>query len=395
MPPSTPIGQRFRVLLVIDTFPPVDGGSEIEAQRVSAALIARGHRVQVVCKGGAPMPGQRDWVDPLGIPVRIVTRRSQGKWKDRVFALQVARAIWSFRKSYDAVYFLMQGLHLSTGLPMAHLLRKPIVMKFSGSSLITNMRASRIGRLELRWLRQWARRIMILNDGMVQEAVDAGLPKELLTWMPNPVDVDLFRPAAAGEGAAWRRRQGLPESSVVALYVGRLSHEKGLIPLIRGFAAVAAAAPDAVLVLVGDGPQRADLEALARELELPPARIRFTGRIPNTQVPDWLRSSDVFALTSPAEGFSCSLVEAMAAGVPSVVSDIPANRQLVEPGVHGLAVAHDDPAGIGRALLELFGDPGLRLKMGRAARERAVENYSTARVIDRYEKLFTEVINQR
>lgn len=80
----------IRVLLICDSYPPVLGGSEIEAQRVSVGMIRRGHQVHVLCSGGPPMPAVRDWIDPAGISVTILTRQSRGLWKDRVFALQVA-----------------------------------------------------------------------------------------------------------------------------------------------------------------------------------------------------------------------------------------------------------------------------------------------------------------
>ncbi len=67
------------LLLISDTYPPVMGGSEIEAQRVSAEMIRRGHRVLVLTSGGSPMPTLRDWVDPAGVPVRILTRRTTGQ----------------------------------------------------------------------------------------------------------------------------------------------------------------------------------------------------------------------------------------------------------------------------------------------------------------------------
>jgi len=149
-----------------------------------------------------------------------------------------------------------------------------------------------------------------------------------------------------------------------------------------------------MLVLVGDGPQRAELEELARELSLGPNQIRFIGRVDLSEVPFWLRSSDVFALTSPSEGFSCALLEAMAVGLASVVSDIPANRQLVDPGIHGLTVPFDDESSIGEALLQLSRDPETRKRMGQVARQRVVENYSTVRVVERYETLFSEVLNR-
>ena len=364
----------------------------MEAQRIASAMIRRGHAVQVLCAGGPPMPAVRDWVDPEGVPVRILTRRSRGRVKDFVFALGVGWEIWSGRKRYDVVYFLMQGLHVFAGLPVARWLGKPIVMKFSGSNIIPLMRHSRVGRIELEWLRQWAARLMVLNDGMIEEGIADGFRRHQLTWMPNPVDVSEFRLAQPGEAAAWRRQHGIPLHACVTIYVGRLSSEKGLPGLIRGFAQTARRSPDAMLLLVGDGPQRAELEALAAHLHLGPDRIRFIGRVQVTEVPFWLRCSDVFALTSPNEGFSCALLEAMASGLASVVSDIPANRQLIDPGIHGLTVPFGDDSSIGDALSQLSGDPAVRRRMGEAARNRVVENYSTNRVVERYEILLSEVM---
>jgi glycosyltransferase involved in cell wall biosynthesis len=383
------------LLLISDSYPPVLGGSEIEAQRVSAELIGRGHRVLVLTSGGPPMPPVRDWVDPAGVPVRILTRGARGRWKDIQFACRVAWTLWRERRNYNFVYFLMQGLHLAAGLPVARALGKPIVMKVGGSAVIPRIRASRIGRLELRWLRQWAARLLILNEGMAREAMEEGFTREQMLWMPNPVDTEQFRPCAAEEVARLRAGFGIPPEALVAVYVGRLSHEKGLLELLRGFAMAARQAPRALLVLVGDGAMRGQLEATAAQLGLAPSQVLFTGRVDVAKVPEWLRASDVFTLLSPNEGFSCALAEAMSVGLPSVVSDIPANAQLVDDGVHGLLTAVGDDAAMAGALARLFRDPALRARMGQAARQRIVENYSTGQIADRYEALFAEVLAGR
>lgn len=377
-----------RILLICDSYPPVMGGSEIEAQRVSAALIRRGYQVRVLCAGGPPMPPLRDWIDPAGVPVTILTHRSRGRWKDWVFAGEVSRFIRSQRRSYDVVYFLMQGLHLAAGLPLAHFLKKPIVVKIAGSSVIPIMRKSRAGRLELDWMQRWRVPVMVLNTGMVEEALADGFARDQIVWMPNPVDPDEFRPARPGESEAWRENHGIPWDAQVVIYVGRLSREKGLVSLVRGFARAAARDPKALLLLVGDGALRQELKALARGLGVNAGQIRFIGRVPAEEIPFWLRASDIYSLTSPSEGFPCALLEAMSAGVSSVVSAIPANLQLVDEGVHGLTVPYDDEEQIGEAFLKLFNDAGLRKSMGGAARQRVVDNYSTDKVIDRYETLF-------
>jgi glycosyltransferase involved in cell wall biosynthesis len=384
--------KSFRILLICDTYPPVLGGSEIEAQRVAGAMIRAGHRVQVLCSGGPPMPPQREWIDPNGsVPVSILTRRSRGRWKHFVFAFQVAREIWRRGREYDVVYFLMQGLHVASGLAAARVLRIPTVMKISGDGIISQMQRSPMGRIELRWLRQWKVPVMLLNESMIQEAMERRFARGQLIWMPNPVEITEFRPAVSGEGAEWRTSQGIPTSARVLIYVGRLSQEKGLVGLLKGFALASRADPEAMLVLVGDGAQRPELENLARDLSLG-EQIRFTGRIDVSQVPFWLRAADVFALTSPNEGFPCALVEAMSAGLASVVSGIPANLQLVDDGVHGLTVPWNDENAIGRAVARLFDDPELRGRLGQAARQRVCDNYSTERIVERYEALMAKAI---
>jgi glycosyltransferase involved in cell wall biosynthesis len=378
------------VLLISHSYPPVMGGSEVEAQRVAAALIARGHRVTVLCSGGAPMPAVHRWTDPLGVPVRIYGMRGSRLWRDRVFAAAVAWTLFKERHNYQVAYFLMQGLHLAAGLPVAKWLKKPIVMKISGSNIVTLMQQFRLGRLELKWLRKWARRIMILNDGIAREALEAGLRKEQLFWMPNPVDVAKFSPPSATERRELRAAAGIDRQTVV-VYVGRLAPEKDLPCLLDAFARLASSGRDALLVLVGDGPDRGALEEKSAALGIS-ARVRFTGMLAAEDVIAWLRAADIFALVSEFEGFPCSLVEAMAAGLPSVVSDIPGNTQLVESGVQGFTAPRGQSAAIAGALDRLFADPGLRAQMGAAARQHVVDRYAVDYVIDRYETLFAEAL---
>jgi glycosyltransferase involved in cell wall biosynthesis len=200
------------------------------------------------------------------------------------------------------------------------------------------------------------------------------------------VDTELFAPVSAAERSALRQQLGLAAGRQSILYAGRLAPEKELATLVNSFAAVASSVPESELVLVGDGPCRIELENLVRARGLE-GRVQFTGMVPSSAVRHWMQACDVFALVSSLEGLPCSLIEAMSVGLASVVSDIPANLQLIENGTHGLVAGLKDESGIARCLETLLTDPALRLRLGTAARMRIIETYSLSKVIEVYETL--------
>jgi glycosyltransferase involved in cell wall biosynthesis len=378
-------------ILICQSYPPVLGGSEAEAQHVSDKLQRRGYRPRIVCAGGAPMPAVGEWVDPFGLRVRIYGHGRSKRWRDIVYALGVAWTLFKERNDYEVVYFLMSGLQLATGLPVARLLGKPIVMKFSCSSLVVALRDSFLGRLELSFLRRWASRILVLNPGMVEEALECGFERERIGWMPNPVDTDHFSPCSAAERVELRRELKVGQETPLAVFVGRLDPQKELPWLIGAFARVVREIPDAKLALVGDGSLRVELRALVSSLNLDNSVI-FTGRLNGDGVLKWLRAGDVFTLISAIEGLPCSLIEAMSAGLPPVVSRIPAHTQLVENEVDGVLTELGNQESIARGLVRLLEDPAARTRMGSAARRRMLEQFSTARVVDCYETLFADCV---
>lgn len=381
-------------ILICHSYPPVLGGSEVEAQRVSDELQRRGHRPRIVCAGGDPMPEVSEWVDPFDLRVRLYGRSVKpGRWRDTIYALGVAWSLLKERKDYEVAYFLMQGLHLATGVPMAKLLGKPIVMKFSCSSLVIGMQSSWIGRLELKFLRWWADKILILNEGMRQEALDVGFAPERIDWMPNPVETDYFRPPTAKQRAEVRQELGVDSDTPLIVFLGRLDHQKKLPWTLGAFAKAVKQRPEAVLAVVGDGPLREQVHQLARDLGIG-SQVRFTGRVPTEGVLQWYQAADACILVSEVEGLPCSLIEAMSTGVPPIVSNIPAHAQLVDDGVHGLLTELGNEEDIARAIVRVIDDPDLRARMSENCRQRMVEEFATARVVDRYEVLFTECLNR-
>lgn len=193
--------------------------------------------------------------------------------------------------------------------------------------------------------------------------------------IPNPV---VETAAAFGEGRGSRR----------LVSIARLTHEKGIDILLRAFAEVAAEFPEWRLAVVGDGPLKAELAALAASLGLQ-GRVEWMGV---QRTADVLASAEVFVLPSRVEGFPNALCEAMAHGLAVVSTDCPSGpREIVRHGVDGLLVAPEDPQALARAICRLLGDPDERRRLGARARE-VTGRFSPAAVMRRWEDLILEVM---
>jgi len=353
-------------------------------------LMARGHQAKIVCAGGDPMPAGSDFIDSEGVPVKMYGGWAPVRLRGYVYALGVAWTLWKERDNYDVAYFLMQGLQLVTGIPVARLAGKPVVMKFSGSSLVVGMSDSFTGRLSLAMLRRWASRILILNPGMLEECRQVNLDTAKVSWMPNPVDVERFNPVGNEDKLRLRRELGVGQDDGIILYVGRMGPEKRLPSLLRGFAHVLTRHPRARLVLVGDGPVRSEVEAVAAGLPLGD-RLRLMGRLNMDGVLRWMQASDAIALVSEVEGLPCVLIEAMATGLPAIASRISGNQQIVENESNGLLTELNDEHSIAAAMERILNDPQASARMGNRARQQAVERFSNDRVAAMYEELFDSV----
>ena len=187
----------------------------------------------------------------------------------------------------------------------------------------------------------------------------------------------LFDPPNVLDLARYTPRPG-PEPDIDVLYVGNLVAEKRPDVLLQAMRLVADRRPSLRVALVGDGPWRKRLEALARTLGLE-GIVEFAGQRPSGEVTDWLRRARVFALTSEVEGLPMAMVEAMCCGVPAVVPDVGDVREVARHGENALVVAGSGPQAYAEAVEGLLADPELhsRLRAGcLALRERFAREYS-------------------
>ena len=224
---------------------------------------------------------------------------------------------------------------------------------------------------------------IIVNAELLRPSGAAGRRTDVI---PSGVDTDVFRPTAGRDEA--KRRLGLPPERPVIGTVGRLEPRKGTATLLAAFAALRAAGRDAALVVVGDGPLRADLEREAERLGIA-ADVLFLGD--RADVLGVLAALDVFVLPSRTEGMSNALLEAMAAAHPVVATAVGGTPEVVSDGASGLLVPADDPAAMTRAIERVLDDAALATTLGAAARQTVEARYGAKSMVRRLEAVYAAI----
>lgn len=218
-----------------------------------------------------------------------------------------------------------------------------------------------------------ARKVIGVSNGVVEALVRAGVQPEKCMAVLNGIDPTQPLP----DGAPTREDLGLADRDVVFGAVGQLTERKGLRYLLQATARLVEQGLPVRLLLVGDGPQRAELEALTTRLGLQ-SHVVFTGF--QTQPLPYTAAMDVCVLASQSEGLPRVLLEAMLLGKPVIATRVVGSRELVDEGITGRLVPFADPVGLAEAMAVLCRDPALRQRMGQAGRARVLEHYT----IDRY-----------
>lgn len=250
----------------------------------------------------------------------------------------------------------------------------------------------RVAEHRARWhlrLDRWTQRLVdhyvCVSEAVRQFSIDRGrLPPTKLSVIPNAVDVRTFAEAVPIDVGRLLGQQRAAEVRRLVVYVGRLDCQKGLDRLIASTPSWLAPRSDVQLVLVGDGPQRPQLEEACRDANLR-AQVTFAGR--RSDVPNILGAADLFVLPSRWEGMPNALLEAMAAGLPVVAADAEGVRETLGDLADRQLVIGSDLEHWSRRIGEMLDAPGTAQTLGEQNRQRA-EEFSWARVVERYQHVW-------
>jgi len=367
--PELPRG--FRLLVVVTGLGL--GGTERHLAAVLPALAARGASVRVVAlrPGGA----MADALRAEGVVVRHAPKLPGPLGPAAAFT-SILGGILAWRP--DAVHFFLPEAYITGGLAAWCAGARPRVM--SRRSLNAYQAAHpRAARVE-RWLHGRMDALVGNSRAVCADLLAEGAPAERIGLLPN--GVAMAAPAMPRE--AVRAALGLAPDALAILCVANLIPYKGHADLIEAFARARAALPNAVLLLAGrDDGFGVALTAQA-EARAVIDHVRFLGA--REDVPDLLAAADLCVLASHEEGSPNAVIEAMAAGLPAVVTDVGGSPEAV--GGAGLVVPPQDPAALAEALVRLGTDAALRASLGAEARARAEAEFSLEACVGRYVALY-------
>ena len=369
------------------------GGAALSVLELAAAQNRLGHQVLVVA-GRVPEgeESMEDMAGTLGVDYRHVAalQRELSVTSD-LRAIGELRAI--LRERRPDVLHTHTAKAGATGRIAARLAGRgrprALVHTFHGHVLsgYFDSRHERVFRSVERRLARTTDALVAVSDEVRDDLLRLGIaPLEKFAVVPYGFDLDARVRCPPEARARTRAQLGVPESTFVLGWIGRLTAIKNPLDLVRLAAALGAGS---ALVLVGDGEDRPAVESLARELAVAD-RVHLVGYQP--EIAGWYAAFDALVLTSANEGTPVVAIEALAAGLPVAATDAGGTSTVVDDGETGFLVPVGDVEQLAERVRRLAADPDLRARMGELGAARARERFSTARMVDDVERLYRRIL---
>ncbi|MFI6263381.1 glycosyltransferase family 4 protein [Micromonospora sp. NPDC051006] len=395
IPTSGPAGvapPSRRILMLSWEYPPVlVGGLGRHVHALSVALAAAGHEVTVVTRHaeGAPLEEYADGVrivraaeDPVTFPLATGSLLAWTMAFNHTLTRAALRATEA--GDYDVIH-AHDWLVAHTAMTLREHLDIP---------LVTTIHATEAGRHQgwlpeemnrtihgvEQWLSTESGRVIVCSGYMRDEVTGLfGVPAGRVDVVANGVEPHRWRASRSAVAAARARFAG---DGPLVTFAGRLVYEKGVQHLLAGVPRLRERHPGLRVVIAGDGPYRAELEADVHRLGLAGA-VSMPGFLGGAELPAVMAASDCFAVPSIYEPFGMVALEGAAAGAPLAVAATGGLAEIVEPGVTGMTFRPQDPDGLTEAVHALLSDRDRARALARRARAMVHEQYGWAAIAQR------------
>ncbi len=374
----------IRVAMIIQSYFPRVGGAErqigalaplLRAQNVEIAVLTRRHR------GLVPFEN----ID--NVPVHRLPVPGPASFGSIVFILAALPLLQKWKPHVIHAHELLSPT--MTALAAKRRLKIPVAAKVLRGGIDGDLAKLRRNTLSARRIKPIAEQVdafITISREIDAELAAIGVPQARRHFIPNGVNLERFAPVSSETKRALRAQLALPDVPI-AIFTGRLAQEKRLEHLIGIWDDIRARYSNALLLLVGAGPDESALKRIAGE------GVRFVGA--TQEVPAYLRAADFFVLPSATEGLSNALLEAMATGLPVIATMVGGAADVITPGENGLLIPADDKRALHDSVMTILGDAALRERLGHSARERVMRDYALPQTALKLRTLYDELIQQR
>ncbi len=383
------------IFVCATSYHPFIGGAEIAIQEVAGRLTSSFHFVVLTSRMRQNLP--RKEIRPEGTVIRLGLGAPADKWL--LPFLIVFYMLWKLNTGYwrsaktRMVPWGMDISHGSLGAAFLHFFfpRVPFVFTLQYGGGEERVKKGRGGFLNFAFRRMLARSdaVTAISSYLGGLASAYGY-RGKIKIIHNGVDSKKFQapvPDSIGDKLRVRRNK-------VIITTSRLAHKNGIDILIAAIARVKEKIPDIECVIIGDGPEKKNLELCIAHYELQNT-VKLLGSVPYEEIPKYLWNADLFVRPSRSEGMGNSFVEALAAGLPIIGTPIEGVLDIIEDGKTGLFARVDDPEDIARKILHMFEHPEHARKMAEAGRKKIQEKFSWDNIAGQYREVFQHAAQRR
>jgi len=345
-------------------------------------------------------------------PVRAMQAFSFEISSSQVMSSRIERILWifsllfylrKFKREYDILHFHV--LHWAGFLACTWAKRKKIPTIYQSvlqnSDTPSNVNNQRQGKLKGKLLQNFSA-ILAISHVLSEDYLQHGFSNDKVYTLMNSVETDVFYPVSSpDEKSKLRQKHNLPQDATILLFTGSIIHRKGVDILLKSFLDVSRYFPDLFLVLVGPNSKNEnpsldigfinELNNLLADAAVDD-RVKFTGLIKDREILAELnRAADIFVFPSRNEGLGNVVLEAMASGLPVIISDLPPLRNVIIDGINGKVVPIDDVEKLSQIIIQLLKDPYLSEKLKINARDYIENNHSFSEWQSRLVQIYNEV----
>ncbi|MFH1541448.1 MAG: glycosyltransferase family 4 protein [Elusimicrobiota bacterium] len=381
---------KLKICMLLARFYPIIGGTELQAQRLSGALVDMENDIFILT---ARLKGLKKYEVINGLPIHRTFILGRDSISSFFFCISSFIFLLKNSKKYDIIHVHLASSHAFSAILIKKLFGKKIILKFGGARKTGDIETSiskPCGKLKLKIIKKSFDIFVVPGNEVLAEIISAGFPKEKTFLIPNGVNTSIFRPVDIEEKTTLRKKLNIPTDCPICIYAGRIEQGKGLDALLNIWEKIPG---NMHLLIVGEGSLLKNFRSSFTQ-----KNIHFLGFQKN--INEFLSASDAFILSSFGEGLSNAILEAMSSGLIVLANNIRSNADIITDNYDGLLLNFESTFAVAEStlpavvILKICASLKTYSNLGIQARQTVIEKYSLPYIANRYAQLYEKCLTE-